>query len=520
MDSNSTTSMDDWLLKEKSPIQNKLPELGNHWKVLIVDDEEAVHSITKLALSNLIFANKSIEFFSAFSAAQAKTILTAHPDIAVILLDVVMEEDNAGLKLAEYIRYNLENRIVRIILRTGQPGQAPEEKVILEYDINDYKEKTELTARKLYSSMITALRSYQDLERINYSKLGLEKILDATATIFAIQSIKKFATGVLEQLAALLNINGTALCVHPQGLIATRERTTDFLVLAGTGKFNKVIGLPISSVLPAKINSEIEAIFASNNCNFHKGTSYVLFRSKQGSDGILYLESSKNLDEFDQNLIDIFCVNICIAFDNLELSREIEETQRDCIYTLGEAAEARSQETGNHVKRVAECCWLLALKYGLSSEEAALLRMASPMHDIGKLAIPDSILNKPGKLTAEEFSIMQNHCEIGYYIMKKSPRAILQTAAMIAYQHHEKFDGTGYPQKLNGSETHIFSRITALIDVFDALHSDRVYKKAWPLSEIIELLQQEKGKHFDPQLVDLFLANLDEFLDIYRKLPD
>ena len=514
------TKADDWLLASPATAIEMPPTQEQYWKILIVDDEESVHSVTNLALNSLLFNNKKLKFFSAFSAAEAKTILASNPDIAVILLDVVMEEDDAGLKLAQYIRYNLANWMVRIILRTGQPGQAPEEKVILEYDINDYKEKTELTSRKLYSAMITALRSYQDLDRINHSKLGLEKIVEATATIFAIQSITKFAAGVLEQLAALLNITGSALCVHYQSLIATRERLTDFLVLAGTGDFTKVIGLPISAVLPAHVNDEIKMVFKNSSTNFHKGKNYVLFKSKQGSEGVLYLENNKNLNDFDQNLIDIFCVNICVAFDNLELSKEIEETQRDCIYTLGEAAEARSQETGNHVKRVAECCWLLANKCGLSCDEAALIRMASPMHDIGKLAIPDSILNKPGKLTSEEFTIMKNHCQIGYYLMKKSPRAILQTAAMIAYQHHEKFDGTGYPNQLKETQIHIFSRITALIDVFDALHSNRVYKKAWPLPEILTLLDQEKSKHFDPTLVDIFLENLDEFLIIYQQLPD
>lgn len=490
------------------------------WKVLIVDDEEAIHSVTKLALKHLVFGNKTIEFISAFSATQAKEILQRETEIAVILLDVVMEEENSGLQLAKFIRYDLANKLVRIILRTGQPGQAPEEQVIMEYDINDYKEKTELTARKLYSAMVTALRSYQDLERISSSKRGLEKIIDATATIFAIQSMQKFAAGVLDQLAALLNIKETALCVHSHGLMAAREGTEEFLILAGTGDFQKVVGSGVDTVLPTEIKLEIEEAFRTNQTKFFQGKSYVLFRSRQGSEGVLYIENSNTLDEFDQRLIDIFCVNICIAFDNIELSKEVEETQRDCIYTLGEAAEARSREIGNHVKRVAECCWLLALKCGLSSEEAGLLRMAAPMHDMGKLAIPDHILNKPGKLTVEEFQVMKTHCEIGYDIMKKSPRKILQTAAMIARQHHEKFDGTGYPQGLKGADTHIFSRITALVDVFDALQATRVYKKPWPLSEILPLLKAERGKHFDPVLVDLFLENLEEIQEIYTKFPD
>jgi response regulator RpfG family c-di-GMP phosphodiesterase len=514
---------DSWLVSRKESSGEEVGKKSTHkgvWKVLIVDDEEAVHSVTKLALNHLVFEEKRIEFISAFSAVEAKILLDEHPEIAVILLDVVMEEEDSGLKLAKYIRCELANRMVRIILRTGQPGQAPEEQVILEYDINDYKEKTELTARKLYSAMVTALRSYQDLARIHSSKRGLEKIIDATATIFAMQSMQKFAAGVLDQLAALLNITETALYIHFQGLMATREGNGDFLIVAGTGAFENVVGSSVAHVLPISIQQEIEEVFESNQNKFYHGKSYMLFRSKQGAEGVLYMENNGHLNEFDQRLIEIFCVNICIAFDNIELNKEIEETQRDCLYTLGEAAEARSRETGNHVKRVAECCWLLAMKYGLGPEKAGLLRLATPMHDMGKLAIPDSILNKPGKLTVEEFEVMKTHCDIGYDIMKKTPRTILQTAAMIAHQHHEKFDGTGYPQGLKGEEAHLFSRITALIDVFDALQATRVYKKPWPLEEILLLLKAERGKHFDPVLVDLFLENLSEFQEIYIKFPD
>ena len=514
---------DTWLVSRKPSIEEVVKVKSGQadvWKVLIVDDEEAIHNVTKLALKHLVFADKRIEFISAFSAAEAKSILQAEPRIAVILLDVVMEEEDSGLKLAKYIRGDLGNRMVRIILRTGQPGQAPEEQVILEYDINDYKEKTELTARKLFSAMVTALRSYQDLARISSSKRGLEKIIDATATIFALQSMQQFAAGVLDQLAALLNIKETALYVHSQGLMAARDGTSDFLILAGTGAFQSVVGSSVDTVLPADVRQEIEQVFKTNKSKFYQGKTYALFRSKYGSEGVLYMENSNNLDEFDQRLIDIFCVNICIAFDNIELSKEVEETQRDCIYTLGEAAEARSRETGNHVKRVAECCWLLAIKCGLTLEQAGLLRMAAPMHDMGKLAIPDGILNKPGKLTREEFEVMKTHCDIGFDILKGSPRKILQTAAMIAREHHEKYDGTGYPQGLKGEETHLFSRITALVDVFDALQATRVYKKAWPLDEILSLLAAERGKHFDPFLVDLLFDNLGEIQEIYEKFPD
>ncbi|MCD6258456.1 MAG: HD domain-containing protein [Helicobacteraceae bacterium] len=198
----------------------------------------------------------------------------------------------------------------------------------------------------------------------------------------------------------------------------------------------------------------------------------------------------------------------------IALSDEIQETQREVVFTMGAIGESRSKETGNHVKRVAEYSKLLALHYGLDPEDAELLKQASPMHDIGKVAIPDAILNKPGRFNNEEREIMDTHAQLGYEMLKHSSRPLLKMAATIAYEHHEKWDGTGYPNKLVGENISIYGRITALADVFDALGSDRVYKKAWDLERILELFKEERGKHFDPQLIDIFLENLEQFLEI------
>jgi HD-GYP domain-containing protein (c-di-GMP phosphodiesterase class II) len=207
------------------------------------------------------------------------------------------------------------------------------------------------------------------------------------------------------------------------------------------------------------------------------------------------------------------------SLESAMLANEIEETQKEIIFVMGEIGETRSKETGNHVKRVAEYSKILALKYGLSEEEAELIKTASPMHDIGKVAIPDAILNKPGKLTAEEYEIMKSHTVIGYNLLKGSKRRLLNAAAIIAIQHHEKWNGTGYPHGLQGEEIHLYGRITAVADVFDALGSERAYKKAWELDRILQLFREERGEHFDPQLVDLFMEHLDEFIkvrDLYR----
>ena len=202
------------------------------------------------------------------------------------------------------------------------------------------------------------------------------------------------------------------------------------------------------------------------------------------------------------------------------LHKEIEDTQKEIVYKMGEIGESRSKETGNHVKRVAEYSKLLAQLHGLSEQECDTLFTSSPMHDIGKVAIPDSILKKPGKLTEAEFEIMKSHAEIGYSVLKGSKREVLRAAAIVAYEHHEKYNGKGYPQGLKGEDIHIFGRITAIADVFDALGSDRVYKSAWSDEEIFELFRKEKSEHFDPQLIDLFFENLELFLKIRDRYKD
>ena len=202
------------------------------------------------------------------------------------------------------------------------------------------------------------------------------------------------------------------------------------------------------------------------------------------------------------------------------LQNEIEDTQKEVVFTMGAIGESRSKETGNHVKRVAQYSKILALHYGLSEKDSEMLKQASPMHDIGKVAIPDAILNKPGRFDENERKIMDTHAQLGFDMLKMSDRPLLKTAATVAYEHHEKWDGTGYPNKLKGEEIHIYGRITALADVFDALGSDRCYKKAWNDEKIFNLFKEERGKHFDPQLIDIFFDNLEQFLEVRESLKD
>ena len=242
--------------------------------------------------------------------------------------------------------------------------------------------------------------------------------------------------------------------------------------------------------------------------------TYTKGNQKYITDTLIYpiLDIKSNVVEHLQIMHDIT--------DVVKLNNEIVDTQKEVVFTMGAIGETRSKETGLHVKRVAEYSYLLAIHYGLDEEIANLLRQASPMHDIGKVGIPDNILNKPGKLTSEEFEIMKTHAELGYEMLKHSKREILQASAVVAHSHHEKWDGSGYPAGLKGEEINIFGRITAVSDVFDALGHDRCYKKAWKLEDILELFKEQRGKHFDPELIDIFFDKLDEFLAIQKILED
>lgn len=208
------------------------------------------------------------------------------------------------------------------------------------------------------------------------------------------------------------------------------------------------------------------------------------------------------------------------VYESMMLNKELEETQREIIYTLASVCESRSKETGNHVKRVAQYSRLFAKALGLSDAEVSNIELGSTTHDIGKVAIPDAILNKPGKYTPAEKILMNKHAAIGYEMLRHSNRPILKTAAIIAHEHHEKYNGTGYPRGLVGENIHIAARIVAIADVFDALGSERVYKKAWELERIYDLLRRESGKHFDPKLIDLFFANIDQFLAVRAKYQE
>jgi len=506
------------------------PAASDVWKILVVDDEAEIHSVTRLVLRDHVFMDKHLEFISAYSGEEARKRLAQHPDTAVILLDVVMEHEHAGLEVARYIREELKNPFIRIVLRTGQPGQAPETKVIVDYDINDYKEKSELTAQKLYTLLYSTLRAYRDVMAIEANRKGLEDIIEASARLFREQHSEiRFVSETLDQLRNFLPAIRGGLVVkrqsdrwHVLGGIGEYAETFNLAAVRGTEqRDNAQDGADwLETAFDPPIYQRIASCFRSRAGAFENDHCAVYFRSSGGIENILYLDYGIPPTGHCLQLAKVLLANLEIAFDNLYLNRDLEESQQEMIYLLGDAVETRSKETGSHVKRVAELSKFLALRSGIGEEEAEAIKMASPMHDVGKIGIPDAILNKPDRLTPEEWETMKAHTRIGYDLLKKSKRQVMRLAAQIAYEHHEKWDGSGYPRGLSGTDISLAGRITAVADVFDALSHRRCYKQAWTMQDTVSFMREQSGRHFDPNLIEILLGNIDVAQQILDAYPD
>jgi signal transduction histidine kinase len=293
---------------------------ASKWKIAVIDDDHAVHEGTRFALGDYSLDGRGLEILSAYSAAEGRTLMRAHPDIAAVLLDVIMETDGAGLDLVEFIRNEIKNETVRIILRTGQPGQAPERRVIVDYDINDYKAKTELTADKLFTSLTAALRSYQQLERMVQTRRGLEIIIDAASTLYDFKSMQRLAEGVLTQIASLLNIDCAGILVLRGGT----EMNDDFSVLAGSGHFSRLVGAGSPS-LDEISKRMVEDAFRRRKHQFVDHRSVLYIRTGSGREVVVLLQSERELSDTDRSLVEIFGSRLSIAFDNVILFQQLHE---------------------------------------------------------------------------------------------------------------------------------------------------------------------------------------------------
>jgi len=501
--------------------QNDEPQYPNlPWNVLIVDDDESVHHVTRMVLNDFTVMERQLNLLSCYSGEEAKQLMASRDDIAVVLLDVVMESEAAGLQVAHYIRTQLNNLYTRIVLRTGQPGEAPEEKVIKEYDINDYKDKTELTSIKLKTLMFSTIRSYRDICTLNQSRRGLRRVIDAISHVNESRTLRKLASAVLDEIINLLGLHNEALYFHKVSAYAASIQDGTYHVLAASGGLESAENATCIEQLPEQVRKAFESATACKQSQIFKDYSVFYTRSTQGSENLLYLQHDGVLTDLDKQLLEIYATNVGLTYENLLIREEVEATQKELVLILGEAVECRSLETGAHVKRVGKMAKFLALKMGVDPEQADVIEYAAPLHDIGKVGIPDAVLEKPGRLDDEERAVMMTHSRIGEKLLDSSERKILRVAAKIAGQHHEHWDGSGYPYGYVGEEIDLAARITGLCDVLDALASVRCYKPAWSYEQIEAYITEKSGSQFAPRLVTTVLENYEQIKAIRAEYPD
>lgn len=492
------------------------PPIYLPWKILIVDDDEDVHLVTKMVLDALSYSGRGLTFVQAYSAKQAKEMIANHPDIAVAIVDVVMEEDDAGLKLVKWLRSEYGNRHLRIILRTGQPGMAPEDSIIENYEINDYKTKSELSSQKLKTSIVSALRSYRDIVTIERTRDGLEMMLDASASFYTADSIQQFTNGLMHQIVALLQLDENPRYVNEGGVFVFSN--PDYKILSGYGLFSGREGgfLSAEEIEIIKQHRADNAIDSDEEMMDYE----IVFSLENFSYPItIFIRSVRPISKVDRNLVNLFVRKSAIALENLILQENYHSAQNCIIRSLAHLTEFRDNDTGGHIERVEVICErltdeLLKREYYqdlLTPDFKQMIGLASMLHDIGKVGVKDKILLKPDRLTEEEWAEMKKHAELGANVLKQAnallnrDAPLLKMAEQIALSHHERWDGKGYPLGLKGNEIPLAARIMAVVDVYDALVSERPYKKAWSVEDALTLIEEESGKHFDPLIAKTFV---------------
>ncbi|MBI3284959.1 MAG: EAL domain-containing protein [Burkholderiales bacterium] len=293
------------------------------WRIMIIDDDPDVHSATTFALGSLEIQHRPLSFLHAYSAAEARDILQHETDIAIILLDVVMEQEDAGLQLVSHIRKTLGLSDVRIILRTGQPGYAPEIDAIRDYDINDYKTKSELTRTKLYTAVTSAIRSYEQICAISASRRGLEMIIHASTELMALQGLQNFAVGVLTQISGLLGLHCDGFVCARQAIHDTQVADSELYIIAATNAYTSVLNQPLRALDQASVADIVQRSLQKRHSIYEAEATALYFSNVAQRDFTLYLNTGLHLNEMDKRLLGVFCGNVSVGLDNVMLTSRL-----------------------------------------------------------------------------------------------------------------------------------------------------------------------------------------------------
>ncbi len=506
--------------------------MSKNERILVVDDEVVIREL----LADIL-TDEGYSVDSAPNGRAALEIVRSDSGIAVLFTDIMMPEMD-GIELIREAR-KVAPSLVPIVMTgyaTLETARAAVKEGAYDYVLKPFN------LSEIKMAVSNALERCR-LANENARLLEVTSLFKISEAIASIRNEEELLNFVLE--AALERVNarrGSVMLVADDG--------SSLRVACSRGLSDEQQGsvVPADQSISGWVAEHVQPLLVSNvedlpevnarslklsspsfvSVPLERKSTYITDTDWTESSGprviavlnVTEKDDGSEFNEGDLKALSIVANHAAAALENVRLIRDIEDAQREIVFTLGEVVETRSHETGNHVRRVAEYSKVLALRCGLSKAEAEVVRLASPLHDVGKVGIPDAILNKPGKLTPDEYEVIKTHAQIGYDMLRSSRGRVLRTAAIIAQQHHERFDGKGYPNGLSGKDIHIYGRISGICDVFDALGVERVYKHAWALDKILDYFREMRGQQFDPDITDVFFANLDEILAIRDAFPE
>ncbi len=446
----------------------------SHYKILIVDDSRTVHAELNFVLSEINFENENLEIEQAYGYEDFRKIFVPEK-YALVMTDLVMEKDDSGIDVINHIRHTCNDSKTRIVLMTANPEKIPPDILTRDYDINAYIDKNKTSDFMTKLTVISMLKTYKDMCSLEKAMTSLEKIVKEAPEM----NLSELLINAFFQVRTFLSLRDSKLNITSQ-IFVNGER-----------------------IFPPK-NIRIEKQYFPNQYSYKISIRHNVVK--------FYLYTSRELRAFESAYVNSLLNNIENAF----IQKEEFDVEDEFVLMISKLVEARSEETGEHVNRVSEIARLLAQLSGHNSRDVKLIHGAAALHDIGKVGIPDYILNKPAKLDDKEFAIMKEHTLIGFELLRNSSLKIFQLGAVIALEHHERWDGTGYPYGLEGEQITLESRIAQIADVFEALTHDRCYRPAWSLEKAIEYMNDMKGKQFDPWLIELFNRHLRDFVQIVQ----
>lgn len=488
-----------FLFADEPAQQQELPQ--DRWKILIVDDEPEVHAVTKLALSDFSFLGRGLEFHSAYSGEEARELATSNPDAAIILLDVVMETDDAGLRVAKFIREDLGNRFTRIILRTGQPGQAPERTVIVNYDINDYKSKTELTAQKLFTAVMSSLRSYRDIISIDHSRQGLEKVIASATNLFALQSMEHFVDGLVQQLSWVM---GGAR----QTLYAAAGRSPNpeqMIIRAAYGEdADQLMNQQIKAALPKSVLPEVDKVVRSHGICYGEDFVLAYCPSQCRPQGALLCMTglTRPLNDSEKELLQLFADNVQLAHDNVICLQDTDHLLAGLVARLMDLEQEAVAQSLHKQSAFVQVAHRLAEGLGMSPARVQQTATAATLYERaeGLFAVMD-------QQPASKISPCQERLKRAVRPLNMADSDIAQIAYRALNERLERWDGLGLPAGKQGQAIAQESQVLVL-----AFHFCKLAQQDLDAEQLLACLEDERGRHFSPSLLDVIKQNLNEFL--------